>query len=245
MIALPLTYLEFLAVFLLVPLSLLGFGAVVRENPHRPSLRIQLGGVAGMVVLALVYTTPWDNYLISQGVWWYGDGRVTSTIWLAPLEEYLFIALQSVLVAVWTFQLAGPIEQVAAHTWRDRAVGALAGLAVSGVGLVLLAGPRATFYLGAILAWAGPVLALQWAVGWRYLVRVPRRLALAIAVPVVYLGTADRIAIADGIWIISPDHTTGLAVAGLPVEEGLFFVLTSTFLVQALVLLRWVIDRWA
>jgi lycopene cyclase domain-containing protein len=245
MITLSLTYLEFLAVFLLVPLAVLGLGAVLGDNPHRPSLRVQLLGSAFMVVLALAYTTPWDNYLISQEVWWYGDGRVLATVWLAPLEEYLFIVLQSVLVAVWTFQLAGPVAHVPAHTWRDRILGALAGLAVAAVGIGLLAGPQTTFYLGAILAWAGPVLALQWAVGWRYLLEVPRRVGLAIAVPVLYLGVVDRIAIADGIWVISPEHTTGLAIAGLPVEEALFFLLTSTFLVQALVLLRWVIDRWA
>ncbi len=239
-----LTYLAFLGVFLLVPLSTLAVAATVRPNRHRPSVAVQAGGVAAIVVVALVYTTPWDNYLIAEGVWWYGEGRVVGRLWLAPVEEYLFIVLQSVLVAVWTFRLAGPVDASVGQGRRDAALGAAAGVTVSAAGVALLAGPVSMFYLGAILAWAGPVLALQWAVGWRYLLAVRRRVAAAIAVPVAYLCAADWVAIRNGVWTISPDHTTGLALAGLPVEETTFFLLTSTFVVQGLVLLRWVIARW-
>jgi len=238
------TYFEFLAVFVLVPLVVLGGVSLRSPNPHRPPLGVSAGGTALLIVLALAYTTPWDNYLISEGVWWYGEGRVAARVWLAPLEEYLFIVLQTLLVAGWTFRCSGPVDGTVGQTWRDRILGALAGFGVSAVGVALVLGPQSTLYLGAILAWAGPVLALQWAVGWRYLLSVPRRVTVAIAVPVLYLCTIDRFAIDRGIWTISSDHTTGLAVAGLPVEEGAFFLFTTTFVVQALVLLRWVIARW-
>ncbi len=239
-----LTYLSFLAVFLLVPLSTLGVAAVVRPSRNRPSLGVQVGGTLVLVVLALAYTTPWDNYLIAEGVWWYGEGRVLGRVWLAPIEEYIFIALQSVLVTAWTFRIGGPVDASIGQTWRDGAVGALAGFVVSAVGVALVLGPQPTFYLGAILAWAGPVLALQWAVGWRYLLSVRNRVAAGVGVPTAYLCGADLIAIRNGIWTISPDHTTGVALAGLPVEEATFFLLTSTFVVQGLVLLRWVMARW-
>jgi lycopene cyclase domain-containing protein len=239
-----LTYIRFLGVFLLVPLSLLVAVVTVRPNQHRPPLWVRASGVSVLAVLALAYTTPWDNHLIDVGVWWYGDGRVAGRIWLAPIEEYLFILLQSVLVSVWTFHLAGPIETSVTQSRTDAVLGAAAGVGISLAGLGFLIAPESTFYLGAILAWAGPVLALQWMVGWRYLLAVRRRVTAAIAVPAAYLGVADWIAIRNGIWTISPDHTTGLALAGLPVEEGVFFLLTSTFVVQGLVLLRWVIARW-
>lgn len=239
-----LTYLSFLAVFLLVPLAAVGVAAGFRTNPHRPSLAVRAGGTAVIVVVALAYTTPWDNLLIAEGVWRYGEGRVVGRIWLAPIEEYLFIALQSVLVATWTFENSGHVDASVGHTWRDRTVGMLAGLAVTAAGVALVFGPQSTFYLGAIVAWAGPVLALQWAVGWRYLLAVRWRVAGAIAVPTAYLWVADWVAIRNGVWIISPDHTTGLALAGLPIEEMTFFLVTSTFVVQGLVLLRWVIARW-
>lgn len=239
-----LTYLTFLAVFLLVPLSALGVATVVRPPRHSPPLAVQTGGTFLLIVLALAYTTPWDNYLIAEGVWWYGEGRVLGRVWLAPIEEYLFIALQTVLVAAWTFRVAGPVDATVGQRRVDVVVGALGGLAVSAVGFALLFGSQSTLYLGAILAWAGPVLALQWAVGWRYLLAVRRRVAAGIGVPTAYLCVADWVAIRNGIWTISPDHTTGLHIAGLPVEEATFFLLTSAFVVQALILLRWVMERW-
>jgi lycopene cyclase domain-containing protein len=161
-----------------------------------------------------------------------------------PLGEYLFVVCQSVLVGVWTFRRDGAVDPTIGHSWRDRLVGVLAGVAVGVVGLAFLLGPGSTFYLGAILAWAAPVLALQWGVGWRYLVAVRRRIAVMLAVPVLYLSTIDRYAIEQGLWTISPQYSTGLTVGGLPVEEGVFFLCTSLFVVQALVLLRWVIARW-
>jgi lycopene cyclase domain-containing protein len=239
-----LTYLDFLGIFVVLPLSLLSVTAVVRSRRDRAPVRLQVGGIALMVALALVYTTPWDNYLISQGVWWYGEGTVRARLWHMPLGEYLFVALQSILVGLWTFQRDGPVVSGVRHSWTDRTAGALAGVAVSVFGAALLFGPQSTYYMGAILVWAGPVFALQWGVGWRYLLRVRRRVAAMVAVPVVYLSTIDRLAIEQGIWTISPAHTTGIKVAGLPVEEGAFFLVTSLFIVQALVLLRWVMVRW-
>jgi lycopene cyclase domain-containing protein len=238
------TYLTFLAAFVCLPLSVLAVGSVLTHRPDRAPVRLQAGGLALMIGLALVYTTPWDNYLIGRGVWFYGDGVVTTRLWLMPLGEYLFVALQSILVGLWVFARDGPVDGSIGHTWPDRVGGAVAGLAVSGVGLAFVFGPTGLYYLGAILAWAGPVLALQWGVGWRYLLAVRRRLAVMVAVPALYLSTIDRIAIEMGLWTISSTYSTGVFVGGLPIEEGAFFLVTSLFLAQALVLLRWVVVRW-
>jgi lycopene cyclase domain-containing protein len=128
-------------------------------------------------------------------------------------------------------------------TVADRSLGVLAGLSVGTAGLAMLL-YRPTYYMGAILAWAGPVLALQWAVGWSYLLSRWRLLAVATLVPATYFSAADRIAIDAGIWRISSDLTTGLTVGGLPIEEGAFFLVTTLFVVQGLVLYPWVIERW-
>ncbi|PSP46192.1 lycopene cyclase, partial [Halobacteriales archaeon QH_1_68_42] len=221
----PLTYLEFHALFVVPPV--LGL-AVLTWRRHRTPLGVRLAalGVAVVTVLAVGYTAPWDRALIQRGAWFYGDGRVAGWLWGIPLGELLFFLLQPLLTALWTFQVDGPVIEGVAHSRRARLGGALAGLAVSAVGVALLAG-QSTLYLGAILAWAGPVLALQWAVGWRYLLRVRRRVALAVGVPTLYLWVIDRFAIADGVWVISETYTTGLAVAGLPVEEMAFFLVTN------------------
>ena len=51
--------------------------------------------------------------------------------------------------------------------------------------------------------------------------------ALGVLVPSAYLWVADRIAIGLEIWTISERYTTGLAIAGLPVEEAAFFVVMN------------------
>jgi len=239
----PLTYLEFHLVFLLPPLALLAASASVRRVEQ---LRLQLAGLAVVVGLALLYTTPWDNYLIAREVWWYGESRVARRFWLAPLGEYLFILVQPAVAALWLFHLTppGPAADAGADmSTRDRLLGGVAGLAVSAVGVAMLT-RDSTFYMGAILAWAGPVFALQWAVGWRYLLSTWRYGLLAVGPPTLYLWAVDRIAIADGIWVISSRFTTGVTLFGLPVEEALFFLVTNLFVVQALVLLPWVVRRW-
>ncbi|MFB6152380.1 MAG: lycopene cyclase domain-containing protein [Haloarculaceae archaeon] len=238
-----LTYLAVHAQFVIPPLAALAAGAHWRRREHVDP-RVGAAGTAVLVVLALAYTTPWDRLLIRQGVWWYGTGRVAGRLWGVPYEELLFFVLQTLLTALWTLQVDGPVVEGIRHTRRDGAVGAAAGLAVSGVGVALLAAGPSTLYLGAILAWAGPVLAIQWAAGWRYLLAVPKRVALAVSVPTVYFWGVDRVAIEAGVWIIAPEYTTGLAVAGLPVEEMAFFLVTNLFVVQGLVLFRWVVFRW-
>lgn len=240
-----LTYLEVHALFVVPPIS-----ALVAAAGWRRDVDWQAGGVgvAVLVALAVLYTTPWDAALLAHGVWWYGDSRVNGWLFGVPLGEFLFFGFQTVLTGLWTLYVGGEISPGVRHSWRDRLLGAGGGLAVAlaGLGLLGLAftGGESTLYLGAILAWAGPILALQWAVGWRYLVRVWRRVALALGVPTLYLWAVDSYAIADGVWIISGQYTTGLAVAGLPVEEMLFFLVTNCFVVQGLVLFRWVVHRW-
>lgn len=237
----PLTYLQFHALYIVPPLGALAVAARCRR--HRIDPRVGAFGVAVLTVLAVGYTTPWDALLIDVGAWSYGEGRLSGWVFGVPVGEFLFFVLQPALTTLWTVQVAGPVVAGVRHSWRDRASGAAAGLAISAVGLALF--PReSTLYVGALLAWAGPVLALQWAVGWRYLLAVRRRVVVAVGVPTVYLWIVDRHAIREGVWVISERYTTGLAVAGLPVEEMLFFLVTNLFVVQGLVLFRWVIHRW-
>jgi lycopene cyclase domain-containing protein len=232
------TYLEFHALFVTPPILALLFVARVRFDSRRP---LEWAGVGLIVLIALVYTTPWDNYLIAVGVWEYGPDTVTATIGLAPVEEYVFIVLQPIVAGIWLYSFEPPTVEVSISR-RDRVIGALAGGIVGVVGAALLLS-ETTFYMGAILAWAGPVLGLQWGFGWPYLWRVRRRFALAVSVPTAYFASVDRIAIDARIWIISSEYTTGMTVAGLPVEEGAFFLITNVFVVQGLLLYSWILRR--
>jgi lycopene cyclase domain-containing protein len=237
-----LTYLGFHALFVLPPLALLA-----RSLPTLPPDRLRTArvGLALMATAAFLYTTPWDNLLIERGVWWYGEGAVRARFWAAPLGEYLFFVLQTVLTAFWLY-VYGFDPEFEPGDWRrgPRIAGAVAfALAALAGAALVLAVPRG-YYLGAILVWACPLLALQWGVGGAYLARTWRRWVVAVAVPTLYLWFADRVAIGLGIWTISPAHTTGLALLGLPIEEAVFFLVTNLLVVSGLVLFEWVIGLW-
>jgi lycopene cyclase domain-containing protein len=244
------TYLQFHAAFTLPAVALLTATAFASRGRFgeatvwpRDGTRRYWGGVAIVTIVALVYTVPWDNYLIARGVWWYGDGSVLGTVGHAPVEEYLFIVVQPTLTATWLAHLTLPTTWPASHhPVRSRVVATAAALGVGVAGWSLL--ETTTFYLGAILAWAAPVLALQWAVGAPQLWARRRVVALGTLVPAAYLCLADRIAIEYGIWTLSPRYTTGVAIGGLPIEEATFFLVTNLFVVQGLVLYRWVVDLW-
>jgi lycopene cyclase domain-containing protein len=236
----PITYLQFHLLFVFPPLVVLGALAIRRDDAWwgpRP-----LSGLAIVLFLAFVYTTPWDNLLIAEGVWSYGEGTTLASVWHAPVGEYLFFLLQPVVTALWLFQSPAVRDVSLAVPARHRVAGAVAGIAVSVAGYVLL-GTAATYYLGAILFWAGPILAIQWGFGWPYVWRLRRTVAVAVAVPTLYYWCIDRVALELGVWIISDAHTTGAALFGLPIEEALFFFVTNLFVVQCLLMYMWLLDR--
>jgi hypothetical protein len=236
-----LTYLGFHLVFIAPPLLFLLWAAPVLPPGRR---RVALTGLVGITTLALVYTTPWDNFLIEQGVWWYGEGTVVARIWRAPVEEYLFFVLQPVLSGLFLYRVGfSPAFDPSDTRLRPRVAGALCFLGLSAVGAALLL-TTAGYYLGAILLWACPLLALQWGVGGGYLVRQRREWPVAVAIPTLYLWFADRVAIGLGVWTISSTQTLGVDIIGLPLEEAAFFLVTNLLVVQGLVLFEWVMHRW-
>jgi len=86
------TYLQFLILFVCIPLGLLGW------RLRRRLRRLDLVMLVGLAVIAVVCTTPWDNYLVATGVWSYDPRLVLNrTIGYVPIEEYVFFILQTFL----------------------------------------------------------------------------------------------------------------------------------------------------
>jgi lycopene cyclase domain-containing protein len=210
------TYLQFHLVFLLPVIAALGlfFG----RNPGRWPGRRGAWSLGGVMIMALVYTAGWDNYLVYREVWGYGADRVMGTIGYVPIEEYLFFVLQPLLGGLWFYLLLGfeeKSEGSLAHAARW--VGAGFYLAASGAGSFLLQFQE-SLYLGLILVWAGPVLAGQWAYAGHWIWPARRLWMLGVGAPTVYLWIADRTAIGLGIWYIdertcSPSGPRSMAAA--------------------------------
>lgn len=189
----------------------------------------------GLALLALVWTAPWDEHLVRTGVWSYGTDRVLATVGSVPVEEYVFVVLLVVLVAAWGVR-TGLLDPTPGPRRGSRSAGALGWLAVAVAGTLLVAVGGQLRYLGLLLVWAAPPLALQHAVAGDLL--GGRRHARALlALPVaLWLCAADRLALADGVWSIAPASSTGVLLLGLPLEEALFFVLTCVLVADGLVL---------
>ncbi|MEM1271763.1 MAG: lycopene cyclase domain-containing protein [Bacteroidota bacterium] len=232
------TYLQFHLVFILPPILLLGWLTFRRQIAGLTHRRVR-ASIPLVALIAFVYTTPWDNYLVYREIWGYPEGRVLATIYYVPVEEYMFFLLQPVLTgfAFILLLLLYPLRDGIDEALRPsmKAVGGLFWLAITALGFWLLTFERGT-YMGLILAWASPVLAGMWAwkgdVFWRF----RRHLVLGVMLPTVYLWIADRIAIGLDIWYIAEPTTLGFKPLGLPIEEATFFLITNILCVQGLML---------
>lgn len=253
-----LTYGQFLAIFLLPPIG--GLAILVlrdhwRSRSTEKSIEKHAGGaarwwlLAGLIVVAITYTIPWDSHMIAEGVWSFAPSQVSGIGFVGiPLEELLFFPLQTLLIGLWVFWLTPRLApkglgKVARHdfpaTVRWVAV-AMVGVAWL-VGLfvlllVLLGGWRPGTYLGWELVWALPPLLLQLGLGADALWRRWRLVLAAWAPVVVYLCMADALAIHAGIWRIAASHSLGALIGGvMPVEECIFFLLTGALVTGGLI----------
>lgn len=94
------SYWVFLLVFIVPPTVF--FGYQMRSYLTR---RI-VGVLLALIIAAVAYTTPWDNYLVATRVWYYDPHLVMNiTLGYVPLEEYLFFALQTLLTGFFTLWL--------------------------------------------------------------------------------------------------------------------------------------------
>ena len=199
-----------------------------------------------LVILAIVvaFTTPWDNYAVSQGIWSFPGGRHAFRIWHLPIEEYCFFIIQSVevlLLCHGSTGLAGfrnrptpPLNSPGVIT----GLGAIAALwACTGLwfGRRL---PRRAQYLFHLLYWFGPVVVFQWVLAAPLLLANLSAILPATAMVSSWLTVADLAAVRQGIWEFDEKQILGLKWRNrLPIEEILFFFVSSLLVAQSYVML--------
>lgn len=233
------TYFGFLAYFLVIPILLLAGFHVWNKRRGESKMDFQSGGplwkVVGIhMILAIAYTTPWDNYLVATRVWYYNRGLVSGLVLgFVPIEEYFFFILETILVGLWWEFLARRIESSGSfqisRSIRGRSVGVLSFIWL-GSAAALFYGPTPWTYFSIILFWALPPIALQLLFGadilWHH-----RRLVLSTILPAtLYLSLCDSLAINSTTWAIDSAQSTGILIGRFPIEEGLFFLLTAALL---------------
>jgi lycopene cyclase domain-containing protein len=241
------TYFGFLLRFLAIPIVLLGIIAFLDYRRGRripPNFRGWpfWAAVALHVIVAVVYTTPWDNYLVATGVWYYNPALVIGIVigWV-PIEEYTFFVVETILAGLWIaflmrrmrFDQLPPLRP----RWRSAPAVVLGLLWIGSVAMLVSGWPPGT-YLSLLLAWALPPILLQFGFGGDILRRYGRLVFVAIVTLTLYLSAADFLAIGSGTWEIDPAQSLHWLIGGvLPVEEVIFFLITSMLVTLGVVLI--------
>jgi len=239
------TYFGFLLRFLAIPIFI--FLAITYwDNKQIPGFkggRAVWAAIGIHILLAVIYTTPWDNYLVATGVWYYNPDLVTGiVIGYVPIEEYTFFVLETVLTGLWWWFLARRLSLPFMQFKPNKSLVYLSTFVLVFLWLsstfVFFFGAAKGTYLSIILFWALPPIILQMLFGADILWHYRKLVAWGILVPGVYLSLMDMIALKETTWSISPSQTTGLLLFGiLPIEEVLFFFITNVMLTFGITLL--------
>lgn len=258
------TYFGFLLRFLVIPI-LVFLGITIWDNRQNKQAKGFRNGraiwmaIGVYILLAVIYTTPWDNYLVATGVWYYNPNLVTRlVIGYVPIEEYTFFVLETVLAGLWWWFLTRRLSlsfdyalrpllpyghDVSAREFKANrklvylSTCVLAILWVTFTYLFFFGAAKWT-YLSIILFWALLAILPQLLFGADILWHYRKLVFWAIAVPSTYLSLVDILALKDTTWSISQAQTTGILFFGiLPLEEVVFFFITNTMLTFGMTLL--------
>ncbi len=248
------TYFAFLAIFIGIPLALLSV-ITIRDYMQKRWMPIAFAGwmplkvIVGLCVVALIYTTPWDNYLVATSVWFYNPQLVAGIIigWV-PIEEYTFFVVLPIATGLWTLWLMRkmPINPTV-PTWQSGAkvrqwatgitfVFWMMTCIVLGLSLTQTAWKPFT-YLALELSWFLVPIIIQLYFGADILLRHWRIVLTAIVTSTLYLSATDTVAIQQGTWAIDPAQSLPVLLGGLlPIEEFVFFGIVNILVVMGLTL---------
>lgn len=188
-----------------------------------------------LCTLALVYTTPWDNYIIYFKAWWYRKDAVIGTIGYVPIEEYFFFIIQTILTALWTtFCSRWTLNSLYLQNSNRTNFYIIRYAVISILVVVMATGwtyaipATKTFYMGSILWWTLFVVILLWYISGPYVVKRYRETLISIVVPSLYLCYVDLIALRAQVWHINEATSLEIfLVDELPLEEITFFFMTN------------------
>lgn len=251
------TYFGFLLRFVFVPILI--FLAIAwwdnkrgRQISGFRNGRAVWTAIAIHVLIAVLYTTPWDNYLVATGVWYYNPELVTGLlIGYVPIEEYTFFVVETILAGLWWWLLARRLNPLlpegegpgmrAGFTPNKKLIYASTSILIA-VWLVFtylfFFGDEKWTYLGITLFWALPAIVPQFLFGADILWHYRKLVFWAIFVPGAYLSLMDIVALDATTWSISKSQTTGILFFGiLPLEEVVFFFITNVLITFGMTLL--------
>lgn len=242
------TYFGFLLRFLFIPILVFLVIAYWDHRNNRSIHGFRNGravwmAIAVHVLLAVAYTTPWDNYLVATGVWYYNPELVSGLVLgYVPIEEYTFFVVETILSGLWWWFLARRLSPAKESFTPDKRFVYLATCLLVFTWLIFtilfFSDNQPITYLSITLFWALPPIIIQLIFGADILWHYRKLVFWAIMVPGIYLSLMDIVALKETTWSISPSQTTGILFFGiLPLEEIVFFFITNVLIVFGMTLL--------
>jgi lycopene cyclase domain-containing protein len=242
------TYFGFLLRFLVIPILIFLTISYWDNRNHRQIKGFRNGravwvAIAVHIALAVIYTTPWDNYLVATGVWYYNPDLVTGKlIGYVPIEEYTFFVLETILSGLWWWFLARRLSPPRKGFKPNKRLVYLSTCLLAILWLLaaylFFLGASKWTYLSIILFWALPAILPQLLFGADILWHYRKLVFWGIFIPALYLSVMDVVALTETTWSISPAQTTGILFFGiLPLEEVVFFFITNILIVNGMTLL--------
>jgi len=248
------TYFGFLLRFLFIPI-LVFLAITISDNKNNKQIhnfrngRAVWAAIGIHILLAVVYTTPWDNYLVATGVWYYNPKLVAGIVFgYVPIEEYTFFVVETILSGLWWWFLARRLSSPALEFKSNKTL-----VYVSACLLVLLwtifayllfFGATKWTYLSITLFWALPAILPQLLFGADILWHYRKLVFWSFAIPGIYLSLVDVVALKESTWSISSIQTTGVLFFGiLPLEEVVFFLVTNVLIGFGMTLLLATVSR--
>ena len=242
------TYFGFLLRFLLIPIII--FLAVTiwdsrnsKQIPGFKNGRAVWTAIGAHILLAVTYTTPWDNYLVATNVWYYNPKLVTGIVFgYVPIEEYTFFIVETVLSGLWWWFLSRRLSPPSAEFKPNKKIIQISSGLLIFVWMIFtylfFFGAEKWTYLSITLFWALPAILPQLLFGADILWHYRKLVFWAIMVPGMYLSLMDIVALSDTTWAISKSQTTGVLFFGiLPLEEVVFFFITNVLITFGMTLL--------
>ena len=219
------SYINFVTIYLFLPATVLFFASKKRG-------KLWLIGLLIHLFIALIYTIPWDSFLIKNDIWYYDRNYIFLTIFSIPLGEYFFMILQTILVCL----IIKPEKLKFDNKTKLKfsLTGGIIALCILLAGLLAFQYNKSR-YLSLILLWAAFPLGIQLTFGLKILKDNIIWISTYCLPMSCYFSVIDSFALGK-IWTISDKTSLGIKIGNIPIEESLFFLFTTLFILNGMCL---------
>lgn len=165
--------------------------------------RLEIFKIGFISALAVIYTVPWYGYFVNYGARKYSPGVVLAVVGSVPVEEYVFVVAQTVLTLLWALMFVQWSTPCLNFNYDKRSYQLIRWIPISLLTVVTAAGyamvvrGQETFYLGSILCWSSPAIAIMWYGAGNFFIKKIIPSSIAIVGPTLYMCWINQMTVSD------------------------------------------------